>query len=271
MEIIGEKINGTRKRVGQAIIDRDAGFIKDLAKRQEEAGADFLDVNAGTKPDRETNDLLWLVNTIQEELDVPLCLDSANPGPLGAAIKEVKRTPMINSISGEVGRVEGILPLVAEHDCSVIALAISEKGIPKTLEERMVVIRQLIGETRKHGVQDEKVYVDPLVLTIATDIQAGRTTLDTIRSVKREFPDAHVISGLSNVSFGLPYRPLINRTFLTLAVEAGLDSAIIDPMDQDLAKTLLAAEMVLGKDHYCLNYTQAYREGRLGPIKEKAK
>ncbi len=271
MKIIGEKINGTRKRVGEAIVNRDKDFIKDLAKRQVEAGAHLLDVNAGTKPDREAEDLVWLVRSIQEELDVPLCLDSANAAPLRAALEEVKQTPMINSISGEPKKLEEILPLAADHGSSVIALAIGEKGIPKNVEDRLIVVRKLIEETRKCGVPDERVYVDPLVMTIATDTEAGRITLETIRSVKKDFPEVHVISGLSNLSFGLPYRSLINRTFLTLAIEAGLDSAIVDPMDRELRDTLMAAELILGKDRYCLNYTRAFREGRLGQPRNNGK
>lgn len=264
MQIIGEKINGTRKRVAQAIAERDSAFIQDLAIRQAEAGAAWLDVNAGTHPNREPDDLIWLVDTIQPVVKVPLCLDSANPQALAAAIQMVKQTPMINSISGEPSRLEGILPLVAEHGCPVIALAMDERGIPETCEQRLAVVHKVIEATRTAGVPDEKVYVDPLAMTLATNTQAALITLDTIRAIRHEFPSVHLTIGLSNISFGLPARSHINRTFLTLALQAGLDSAIIDPLDREMRAVLIAAELVLGRDRHCLNYTRAYRAGVFG-------
>jgi 5-methyltetrahydrofolate--homocysteine methyltransferase len=265
MKIIGEKINGTRKKVAAAIAERDATFIRDLARRQAENGADWLDVNAGTHPDREGDDLLWLIELVQEETDVPLCLDSANPRALESAIGKVKETPMVNSISGEPDRLNNILPLVAEHGCGVIALAMDGKKIPDSAGDRMAVVRRIFEATREAGVADDRVYVDPLVMTLATNIESANVTLDAIRAVRAEFPEAHVCLGLSNVSFGLPARALVNRTFLVLATAAGMDTAIVDPGDARLRATLLATEMVLGRDRHCLNFTRAYRQGLLAP------
>jgi 5-methyltetrahydrofolate--homocysteine methyltransferase len=261
MEIIGEKINGTRQRVGQAIADRDADFIQDLASRQAEAGSTWLDVNAGTHPDQESDDLVWLVNIVQAVVDTPLCLDSANPQALAAAIKVVNKTPMINSISGEPQRLKGVLPLVATHGCPVIALAMDDKKIPETSAARVDVIYKVLAATREAGLPDAQVYVDPLAMTIGTNIQSGVIFCDTIRAVRAAYPEVRFTAGLSNISFGLPARSYINRAFLTLALEAGLDCAILDPLDQELRATLLAAELVLGRDRHCLNYTRAYRAG----------
>ncbi len=261
MKIIGEKINGTRQRVAQAIEARDAAFIRDLAVRQAEAGATWLDVNAGTQRSREPDDLIWLVETVQSAVEVPLCLDSANPQALAAAIQVVERTPMINSISGEPQRLEGILPLVAEHGCPVIALAMDDQGIPATREGRMEVVRKVMEAIRARGVPDEKVYVDPLAMTLATNTDSALITLDTLRAIRQEFPAVHLTMGLSNISFGLPARSYINRAFLTLALAAGLDCAILDPLDRQIKATLVAAELVLGRDRHCLNYTRAYRAG----------
>jgi len=158
MKIIGEKINGTRKRVAQAIADRDGDFIKDLAVRQAEAGAAWLDVNAGTHPKQEPDDLIWLIENIQSVVDAPLALDSANPNALNIAIKAVNKTPLINSISGEPERLEKILPIVAEYGCEVIALAMDEKKIPETFEKRMAVIDKVLNRTRQAGIPDEKIY-----------------------------------------------------------------------------------------------------------------
>lgn len=263
MKIIGEKINGTRTQVKQAIAERNVEFIQTLARKQVEGGAHWLDINAGTAPEREPDDLIWLVNLVQDVVDVPLCLDSANPNALRAAMKHVKKTPMINSISGETSRLNGILPIVSEFGCEVIVLCIDDKGIPATADARLDVIRQVFVETRRVGIPDEKIYVDPLAMTIATNTEAGRITFDTIRAIRTQFPQAHISCGLSNVSFGLPVRALINRTFLVLALDAGMDTAIIDPNDRALQATMRATDLLLGRDKHCLNYTRAYRAGLL--------
>ena len=261
MKIIGEKINGTRKRVARAIAERDAEFIKSLAQKQAEAGSTWLDVNAGTHPDEEPEDFVWLIHTIQSVVDTPLALDSANPEALKVAIGEVDKTPMINSISGEPERLEKILPIVAEHGNEVIALAMDDKKIPETFEKRLEVIDVVLAATRDAGVPDGKVYVDPLAMTIATANQSAVIATDTIRSVKEKYPEVHFTMGLSNISFGLPARKQINRAFLIMAMQAGLDSAILDPMDRELRATIVAAELLLGKDRHCLNFIKASRAG----------
>jgi 5-methyltetrahydrofolate--homocysteine methyltransferase len=261
LKIIGEKINGTRPRVAQAIGQRDVAVIRDLAVKQAEAGAAWLDVNAGTRSSAEPDDLVWLIETIQPVVEIPLCLDSANPLAMAAGLRVVERTPMINSISGEARRLEGILPLVAEHGCSVIALAMDGTGIPETCEGRLEVARKLMTETRASGVPDDRVYLDPLAMTLAANTKSAQVALDTIREMRREFPEAHLTMGLSNISFGLPARSHINRAFLILALAAGLDTAILDPLDREIMAALVAAELVLGQDRHCLNYTRAYRAG----------
>jgi len=261
MKIIGEKINGTRKRVARAIAERDAEFIKNLAVKQTEAGSTWLDVNAGTHPETEPDDMVWLIENIQSVVDIPLCLDSANPKALEAGIQAVDKTPMINSISGEPDRLEKILPIVAEHGCEVIALAMDDKKIPETYEKRLEVIDSVMAATRAAGVPDDKIYVDPLAMTIATMNQGAVIACDTIRSVKEKYPEVHFTMGLSNISFGLPARKQINRGFLTLAMQAGLDSAIMDPMDKELVSAAVTTELLLGMDKHCLKYLKASRSG----------
>jgi cobalamin-dependent methionine synthase I len=261
MKIIGEKINGTRKRVAQAIAERDATYIAELAKKQSEAGATWLDVNAGTHPSREPDDLLWLIEIIQAVVDTPLSLDSANPNALKIAIQAVKKTPMINSISGEPDRLTGILPLVAEYGCSVIALAMDEKKIPETGEKRFEVISKVIAEARKMGVPDSNLYIDPLAMTISTNTQSAAIAFETMRRVRQEFPETHLTIGLSNISFGLPARSFVNRYFLSLAIQNGLDSAILDPLDREIQAAILTTELLLGRDAHCLNFIRASRKG----------
>ncbi len=263
MIIIGEKINGTRKQVGAAIRERDAALIERLAQEQVEAGADYLDVNAGTGPEREAEDLVWLVQTVQHTVDVPLCLDSPNAATLKLAIEAVDQQPMINSISGEPERLEHVLPLVAEYQCPVIVLALDDNGIPKTVDDRMNIIERLINATRKSGISDEKLYIDPLIMAISTGDDAGIIACETMRRVRETYPGAHLTGGLSNMSYGSPARKYINQAFLVLALEAGMDSAIMDPSSHGIAPLLLAAEAVLGRDRFCNKYNRAYRAGKL--------
>jgi cobalamin-dependent methionine synthase I len=261
VKIIGEKINGTRKRVAQAITERDAEFIKDLAKKQADAGAAWLDVNAGTHPNQEPDDLVWLIENIQSVVDTPLSLDSANPKALKIAIKAVNKTPMINSISGEPERLTNILPIVAEHGCPVIALAMDEKKIPETSEKRFEVITKIIKETRALGIPDSNLYFDPLAMTISTNTNSAVIAFETMHRVRNEYPEAHLTIGLSNISFGLPARSFVNRYFLGMAMQSGLDSAILDPLDREMQAAILTAELILGRDRHCLNYIRASRKG----------
>ena len=271
MLIIGEKINGTRKLVGKAVLERNADHIRKLATAQVEAGADVLDVNAGTPPDREPDDLVWLINTVQEITDKPLCLDSPNPKALLAGLAATRQLPMINSISGEEAKLRDVLPIVASHGCRVLALALEGNVISSECEGRMKIVRRIFEETRRAGVPDENVYVDPLIMSVGTDSNACLVTLATMRAILAEFPKAHLTAGLSNVSFGLPARTLLNRAFLTLAIEAGLDSAIVDPNDRGLMETMYASNAVLGRDRHCNQYNRAYRAGKIGPKLEERK
>ena len=268
MIIIAEKINGTRKKVAQAIRERDEAFIKELAQAQAQAGSQYLDVNAGTSPEREPEDMAWLVRTVQEACDLPLCLDSANPQALQAGLDLVDKTPIINSVSGEKSRVQGVLPLALKYSTGLILLALDdETGIPSTSQGRMDITRRLVDLALKGGLSQDQLYVDPLVTAISTGTDSALITFDTIRQVKEAYPKAHVTCGLSNISFGLPLRPLINQTFMAMAVQAGLDSAIIDPNDRQLLGMMLAAEMLANKDKYCQNFSRAFRAGRIGPPK----
>lgn len=263
MIIIGEKLNGTLKKTAAAIAARDAAFVQDLAMRQVAAGAAYIDINAGTPPEREPGDLIWLAETVQAVTDTPLCLDSANPGALSAALERVKRPPMINSISGERKRIEGVLPLVPDRACGVIALLLDDNGIPQDVQGRLTVARRLLELTRQAGIPDEQVYVDPLAIAISTRQDGAVVAMDTMHALRAEAPDIKFSIGLSNISFGLPTRKVVNRVFLALALAAGLDAAILDPLDDSLYGELLGAEMLLGRDRFCRKYIGAFRGGRI--------
>ena len=265
MIIIGEKINGTRKAVAAAIREKDAGFIRDLAKSQADGGSTYLDVNAGTAPEREPDDMAWLVDTIQGVCDLPLCLDSANPAALKAGLEVVKIPPMINSVSGEQSRIDGVLPLALAHKTDLILLALDDKGIPETVDGRMEIVRKLIGLAEEGGLAQEQLHIDPLVTAISTGTGNAMLTFETIRSIRKEFPNVHVTGGASNISFGMPLRPIINRYFMALAIQAGLDSAIVNPNDRELKAAIMTAEMLMNRDKYCLNFNKAFRAGKIGP------
>ncbi len=268
MIIIGEKINGTRKQVALAIQNRDDEFIRNLALRQFENGASYLDLNAGTLPQREPEDMAWLVEIVQEAVpEATLCLDSANHQALLAGIEKAAKTPMLNSLSGEQFRIDGVLPLALEFQTELIVLALDDKGIPKTSEGRLDIIRLLVEMTRNGGLPDEKLYVDPLAMAISTGIENGNVTLETCGKILESFPKVHLTCGLSNISFGMPLRSILNQAFAVLLVQSGMDSAIINPEERELRGIVMAAETVLGKDRHCLNFNRAFRAGKIGPIK----
>jgi 5-methyltetrahydrofolate--homocysteine methyltransferase len=263
MIFIGEKINGTRKVIQEAILKRDRGFIEKTALEQAQAGADYLDVNAGTSPDRETDDMLWLIGIVQEVTDVPVCIDSSSPGTLAAALGSVKQTPLVNSVNADPARLKAFLPLIREKDAPVIALALDESttGMPKTVAERMENIRRVMEAAASYGIPEERFFIDPLIMSVATGDTAGAAVLEAIRAIRAAYPKAHITGGLSNVSFGLPDRELVNRTFLTLAMAAGMDSAVLNPASRAIVESLKATELILGNDRFCRAYTRAAKAG----------
>ncbi|MFC1835023.1 dihydropteroate synthase [Thermodesulfobacteriota bacterium] len=263
MIIVGEKINTSRTTISEAVEKRDAEFILHVAKEQADAGASFIDVNAGTFVEKETECLCWLVKTIQSELDLPLCLDSPNPKALFQAMDIHKGEPMINSISLEEDRFDSLLPIVTSRPCHIVALCMSRTSMPTTVKERVEAGSELVERLMDKGVPAEKIYVDPLVHPVSVDTRMGTAVLEAMQHIMEDVPGLQTICGLSNVSFGLPERRLINRTFLALCTSYGLSAAILDPTDKQLMSTLLAAEMLLGKDEYCENFIDAYQDGRI--------
>ena len=262
--IIGELINGTRKSIREAIAERNAEYIAELASKQAEAGADYIDCNAGTTGEQEVEDLKWLVEIVQGAVDKPLSLDSPNPQALQAALDVYSGpTPLINSITGESERFDAVLPIVRESGAAVVALAMSDEGMPQDADQRVRVGGDLAQRLMDAGVDAERVFIDPVVVPIGTNHEAGRWVIDAIAQLRAELPACHITAGLSNVSYGLPNRRLLNRVFAVLCIGAGLDAAIVDPLDRELMAALIAAETAVGRDEWCANYLQAYRSGKL--------
>lgn len=264
MIIIGEKINSTLKAIRPAIENYDTATIQDIAKKQYEAGATFLDVNAGMFTGEEPERLVWLVNTIQEVTDAPFSIDSPNPKAIEAALKANKNPkPIINSITDEKERYDAIMPLAVQFNTGIIALCMDDTGMPETIDERVVIAERLIGKLTKEGIAMEDIYIDPLIRPIGTGSHYGVVAIETIRRVKSEFPSVHIACGLSNISFGIPARKLMNQAFLVAAMAAGMDGAILDPLDKKLMSFMYATEALMGLDDYCMNYLTKFREGEL--------
>ncbi|MBW2310819.1 MAG: methyltetrahydrofolate cobalamin methyltransferase [Deltaproteobacteria bacterium] len=263
MIIVGEKINSSRKGIAQALEKRDAEFIGTVAREQAQAGAHYIDVNAGTYVDEEVDYLCWLVEVVQSAVDLPLCLDSPNPKALSEAIKRHKGDPMINSISLEKDRFPSLLPVVSSQPCKVVALCMAQTSMPRSVEERVSVGSELIKKLTDEGIPIENIYVDPLVQPVAVDIAMGMAALGAVQRLMSDFPGVNTICGLSNISFGLPERHLINRNFLALGMAYSLSAAILDPTDKKLMATLLSVEMLLGRDEYCQGFIEAYHDGRI--------
>lgn len=264
MMIIGEKINGSIPSTAKAIASLDENYIRDLARKQAGAGADYLDICAGVSPDRELEILNWLIDLVQDTVDTPLCIDSPNAGVIEAVLPGVKRSGIINSVSGEGNKCEVIYPLLRGNDWQVIALTCNDNGIPYDVESKVEIASALIEKAARYGISPERILIDPLVMALSAVNDTFLTFREAVREIKRLYPTVRITSGLSNISFGMPYRKAINLKFLTLAISAGMDSAIIDPTDKDTIATILAAEALLGRDKYCRRYYTAYRRGLIG-------
>jgi 5-methyltetrahydrofolate--homocysteine methyltransferase len=263
MIIVGEKINTSRKSVEEAVERRDAAFIAGVAREQADAGANYIDVNAGTFVDREIDCLCWLVETVQGAVDLPLALDSPNPEAIAEAIKLHRGEPLINSISLEPDRLQSLLPVIASQPCSVVALCMAQASMPTTTEERVEVASELIKRLTERGVAMDRVFVDPLIQPVSVDTNMGIAALGAITRIMDDFPGVNTICGLSNISFGLPLRRLINRNFLALGMSHGLSAAILDPTDKQIMATLRSVQLILGRDEYCEKFIEAYQDGSI--------
>ncbi|AGL00229.1 methyltetrahydrofolate cobalamin methyltransferase [Desulfoscipio gibsoniae] len=265
MIIIGEKINGTIPGVKKAIENKDEQFIRDLAVKQVEAGADYIDVCASTAPEFEVQTLKWLMDIVQDAVDTPLCIDSPNPRAIEQVFKYAKAPGIINSVSEEGDKCEVIYPMIQGTRWQVIALTCDQKGIPSDVQTRVEITKIMVQKAQQYDITPDRIHIDPLVMAISADNQSLLNFIETLKAVKELYPAIKVTSGLSNISFGMPLRKIVNQHFLTIATYAGMDSAILDPCNRDILTTLLATEALLGRDRYCRNFSNAYRKNKIGP------
>lgn len=262
MIYIGEKLNGFIPSVGKAIRSRDEATLRALIRAQTEGGANYLDLCAGCDCEDEAETLAWLIRLVEETADIPLCLDSASPQTLAAVLPLCARAGIVNSVSLEHGKIKTIFPLIAGTGWRCVALLCAEDGVPASVEGRVAVFERILAGADEYGIAHERLLIDPIVQSLATDGAALTTFAGCAREIRRRSERVGIVCGLSNISFGLPARALIGRAFLVLAMEAGVDAAILDATDPELVGLARAAEALLGRDEYCLDYISAYRQGR---------
>ena len=258
-------VKGDVGSVKAAVEARDAAYIGEIAVKQAQAGASILDVNGGVVG-QEAECLSWLVNVVQDAVDLPLCLDSADPAALGAALPLCRKPAMINSITTEGDRFDTVLPLVLEYKTKVIALCMGEYGPPSGVEDRVETASQLVDRLTAAGVPLDDIYIDACALPVSTGPEHGMSLAEAIGRIMARYPGVHTSVGLSNASFGLPMRKLLNETLIVLLMARGLDAAIADPCDRQLMANIAAAEALLGRDEYCVEYLKAFRAGKLEPV-----
>lgn len=266
MIIIGEKINGFIPKTLQAIEARDEAYIKEIALKQQECRADYIDICAGVAPDIEMETMEWLIGLVQEVCTIPISLDSSDPQIILDCIPLCNQPGLINSVSMEEGKVDKIFPVIADTEWKVVALTCNQDGIPDDADTKFAIAKDIMDAAKKYGIPADRVYIDPLVTTLGTKSDSMVSFVEAIKLILAEYPDVHITSGLSNISYGMPYRRGINMQFLCLTMNAGMDSAILDPMDPFMQTVIYATDALLGNDDYCMEYLDAYREG-LFPVK----
>jgi 5-methyltetrahydrofolate--homocysteine methyltransferase len=258
--IIGERINPTgRKKVLAALQEGNFDMVREDATSQVEAGAAVLDVNAGVPGADELVLLQQVMRTVMEVADVPLCIDTADPEALEAALTMYEGKALVNSCNGEERSLQAVLPLVQAHGAAVIGLCMDDDGIPETPEQRLAVAAKIIERAGKLGIATQDVVIDPLALTMGADSSAGRVALDTIELVVKEF-GVNITMGASNISFGMPDRKYINSAFIAMAILAGMTCPITNPLVPEISTATLAADLAMGRDDYGMRWIQAYRK-----------
>ncbi|HIU77341.1 MAG TPA: methyltetrahydrofolate cobalamin methyltransferase [Candidatus Pelethocola excrementipullorum] len=261
MIIIGEKINGSIPAVAKAIADRDSELIKERARIQAAANATFIDCCASVPEEEEVETLKWMIDCIQEVTDLPISVDSPSTAVLAEVYSYCKRPGLINSVSMEGDKIDKIFPLIADSEWEVIALCSDDTGIPKTAADRLRVFNNIMEKAKEYGIKPSRIHIDPLVEMLCTSEDGIAMNVEVISTVRKQYPDIHITAAVSNISFNLPLRKYINLGFTVLAMNAGLDSAILDPTNRDMLGVIYATEALLGEDDYCMEYIGAYRDG----------
>ena len=261
--IIGERINTSLKKVKESVEKRDMEYIINDVKNQTECGATYIDVNAGARIGYEEEDMKWLLEVVQEATDLPLCIDSPDPKILEIAYTMVKQTPMINSISLEKERFNAMIPFLKGKKCKIIALCMDDSGMPKSSEDIINRAKTMVRELENIGIKRDDIFIDPLIQPISVDTNNGIMVMEAVKVIMKDCKGVHTTGGLSNISYGLPQRKIINRSFLLMMMVNGFDSAIMDPLDKDIMAVLKTGEMIAGNDSFCMNFLKSVRAGEI--------
>ncbi|MDP6686153.1 MAG: dihydropteroate synthase [Candidatus Omnitrophota bacterium] len=263
MFIIGERINGMFKDVAEAIKKKDKGTIQDLAKKQTVSGASALDVNVGPASANPKETMEWLVNAITEVSNLPLAIDTTKIDVMEAGLAACKSKAIINSANANEDKMNPLFELAKKYNASLIALTMDKAGIPKDADGRLELAMKIVAAYIEHGLDVSELYIDAVILPVNVAQDQAREVLRTIRESKLlADPAPKTILGLSNVSQGAPqkHKGIINRTFLTMALAAGLDAAIMDAADEKLVDAAITTDLLLEKQLYCDSYLEAYRK-----------
>ena len=270
VRVVGERINPTgKKAMKQALYDKDYGYVTAQALEQAEAGADILDVNAGLPELDETEALTALVRHVQNVCDLPLQIDCGKPEAIESALRAYTGKAVVNSVNGEDRVLDAILPAVKKYGAAVVGLTMDERGIPKTAEERLHIAEKIVRRAQGFGIPAEDVYIDCLTLTVSAEQEQAQETLKAIRLVK-EALGVKTVLGVSNISFGLPDRKIVNTAFLTGALLAGLDLPILNPNIPENMQAVAACNALTGQDKNCAAYTRKYGTAQAEKAGEKA-
>jgi 5-methyltetrahydrofolate corrinoid/iron sulfur protein methyltransferase len=255
MIIISERINGQFKSVGKAIDEKNEDFIKELAKSQVAAGADYLDISTGPGVSEPEETMKWMVNAVQSVVDVPLCIDTPQPDTMEAGVAAVKNKAMINSTTADAEKMTRLFELAKKHDAEIICLTLDEKGIPNDTEKRCEFAMIMMTTAMEYDISMERLFLDPLVLPTCAAQDQGPKVIDALRMFKTlNDPPVNTVVGLSNISNGTKNISLINRTYVAMLMANGLDSAIMDPSDNDLVMAVRTGEILLNNKLYAHDY-----------------
>ena len=259
MILIGERINAGFKDINRAILEKDGDIIKEWAQKQADAKATYLDVNLGTASNKP-EDLCWMIEMVQEQVDLPISIDNNKAVMLKEAMKVCKKPPLVNSTTAEESRLDELLPIVAENNASVIGLSMDDKGSPKTADKRVEHAGNIFAKIMEYEISPDQLFLDPIVMPLKFMQEQAQEILSAAGQFKLfSDPPCHIVCGLSNISAGAKKKKLLNRTFLTMLIANGCDAAILDVMDTELVDAILTAELIMNKSIYADSFTEAFR------------
>ncbi|MGM0366925.1 MAG: dihydropteroate synthase [Actinomycetota bacterium] len=262
MLIVGENISVTSKAVGDAIKNRDGGPLVDMAREQKDAGAHYVDVNIGPATRNGEETMQWVVKTIQDEVDIPLSLDTKNVDALKAGLEVHKGQAMINSVTGDQDKLDALMPAAKEHNAKIVGIALTEKGVPPDVDSRVEIVMNIVNSAMEHGLPLENVYLDPVVLPVAVLQEQVHNCIDALKVFKQleelmGLPESpRTIVGLSNVSQSSPpeLKSLLNSTYVVVLLSNGLDAAIVDPLDKEMIKSIKTFDILTNRILYAHSY-----------------